>query len=68
VRFGKKLAVQERNACEKSMERNGKTDEKLRENTGKLQGNSFGTLFEGSEHLILTGVVEAKYTTQEDAG
>jgi len=50
-KVGKKLAVQERNAYEKSMERNGKSDEKIRRKDGKLQVNSFRTLFEGSEHL-----------------
>jgi hypothetical protein len=38
-------------ACEKSMERSGKSDERFKRKDDKFQGNSFGTLFEESEHL-----------------
>jgi len=49
------------------MKRNEKSDEKLCGKNGKLLSNSFKTLFSGREHLMLTSVVEAKYTTQEGA-
>jgi len=51
MKVGKKSRCRENCAYEKSMERNGKSDEKFRRKDGKLQINSFRTLFEGREHL-----------------
>ena len=45
------------------MERNGKCDEKCFANNGNFIANCFEASFGGRKHLILTGVVEGKYTT-----
>jgi hypothetical protein len=45
-----------------------KSDEEFQGNDCNLQSNLFKTLFGRFEHLMLTGVVEAEYTTQEGAG